>query len=134
MKTEAKWQKGLHFKCSSPSGHTIDVDSGTNGETKGPSPMELLLHSAACCSAIDIVLILQKKRKEPDALKVTVTGERAESHPRKFTSVKLHYFVDKKELTEQELEQAIKLSMDKYCSVIGTITPTAKISWDYTLN
>ena len=134
MKIEAKWQSGMHFKCTSPSGHTIDVDSGSDGTTKGPSPMELLLHSVACCSGIDVVLILQKKRKEPESLNVTVEGIRSESHPKKYTDVKLHFSVKQDSVTNEEMEQAINLSLDKYCSVIGTITPAAKISWDYTIN
>lgn len=133
MKIEAQWQNGMHFKCSSPSGHTIDVDSGSEGKTKGPSPMELLLHSVACCSGIDVVLILQKKRKEPEALNVTVEGTRSEEHPRKFTEVKLHFSVKHNSVTKEEVEQAINLSIDKYCSVIGTITQTAKISWEYSI-
>jgi len=134
MKIEAQWESGMHFKCTSPSGHTIDVDSGSDGKTEGPSPMELLLHSVACCSGIDVVLILQKKRKEPESLVVTVEGNRSEEHPRKFVDVKLHFSVKHSSVTNEEVEQAINLSIDKYCSVIGTITPTAKISWDYTIN
>lgn len=123
----------MHFKCTSPSGHTIDVDSGSDKLTEGPSPMELLLHSVACCSGIDVVQILQKKRKEPESLNVTVEGIRSESNPKKYTDVKLHFSVKHSSVTNEEMEQAINLSIDKYCSVIGTITPAAKISWNYTI-
>jgi len=134
MKIEAQWQNGMHFKCTGPSGHTVDVDSGPEGKTEGSSPMELLLNSVACCSGIDVVLILQKKRKEPESLDVTVEGIRSEEHPRKFTEIKLHFSVKHKSVTKEEMEQAIDLSIDKYCSAIATITPTAKISYDYTIN
>jgi len=135
MKVEAQWQSGMHFKCSSPSNHIIDVDSGPkDSDTHGPAPMELLLHAIASCSGMDIVFILQKKRKKLEAFSVIVEGERAETHPKIFTKVKIHYKFQGDELTDKEVEQAISLSMDKYCSAVAMITPKAEVTWDYELN
>ena len=135
MKIEAQWQSGMHFKCSSPSNHIIDVDWGLkDSDTHGPAPMELLLHAIACCSGMDIIFILQKKRKKPEAFSIIVEGERAETHPKVFTKVKMHYKFQGDGLTDKEVEQAISLSIDKFCSVTAMITPKAEVSWDYELN
>jgi len=135
MKVEAQWQSGMHFKCSSPSNHIIDVDWGLNySDTHGPAPMELLLHAIASCTGMDIVFILQKKRKKLEAFEVIVEGERAEKHPKIFTKVKMHYKLQGDELTDKEVEQAISLSLDKYCSATAMIIPKAEVTWDYELN
>ena len=130
MKIEAHWQGGMHFRCSSPSQHTIDIDSGLKGATRGPAPMEVLLLAVACCSGMDVVSILQKKKKEPVTFSITAEGEQAETHPKKFTKVRLHFKLKKDGLSEEEFKHVISLSIDKYCPVIGTITPTAEVTWD----
>jgi len=134
MKVEAQWQSGFYFKCSSPSNHIVDVDWGAKDSiTHGPAPMELLLHAIASCTGMDIIFILQKKRKKPEAFSVIVEGERADTHPKVFTKVKMHYKLQGDELTGKEVEQAISLSLDKYCSATAMITPKAEVTWDYEL-
>ncbi|MFC1554829.1 OsmC family protein [candidate division KSB1 bacterium] len=134
MKIEADWQSGMHFKCLSPSNHVTDYDSGPKDtKTKGPTPMEVMLEAAACCSGMDIISILQKKRKEPEEFKIVVEGERAENHPKRFTSINITYILKKDGLTEKDAEQAVKLSVEKYCSVTASLAPDMDINWNYEL-
>ncbi len=133
MDIEARWQGDMHFTCTAPSQHTIELDSGKPGTTHGPSPTEVLLQAVACCTGMDIVVILEKKRKTPDDFVITVSGERAETHPKKFTAIAIHYTVMKNGLTENELKQAIDLSINKYCSVVASFALATKITWGFTL-
>lgn len=136
MNIEMTWQnKGFHFNGKSPSNHLINYDSGPSGtETQGFTPMEAVLQSAAVCSGMDIVSILDKKRKSPDHFSIEVSAERAETHPKIFTAIHLVYKFKGNGLTEKDAEQAIKLSVEKYCSVIGMIRNTVDVSWEYKIN
>lgn len=134
MKIEAKWHSRMHFSSNSPSHHTVQMDSGPKDSvTNGPSPMEMMLQGIAGCSGMDIISILDKKRKSPELFEIIVTGERAETHPKVFTSVNIHYRFKGDSLTDKDVETAIKLSVDKYCSIIGMVRSTAEITWDYEL-
>lgn len=134
MKIEAKWQNGMHFTSSAPTGHTISIDSGPAGAvTAGPSPMEITLQAAAVCSGMDVVAILEKKRKTPELLEIEVEGSRTENHPKVFKSVNLLYKFKGDNLKEKDVEQAVRLSVEKYCSVLIMISKTAEITWNYEL-
>jgi len=118
------------FIGTTPSGHAQAID--TNGERKSaPTPMEMLLVSVAACTAADIVSILEKKRQKVSAYKVEITGERREEHPRAFTKFHIHHIVCGRDVSEQALAQAIKLSDEKYCSVAATVRPTATVKTSY---
>jgi putative redox protein len=118
------------FIGTTPSGHAQAID--TNGERKfAPTPMEMLLVSVAACTAADIVSILEKKRQKVSAYKVEITGERREEHPRAFTKFRIHHIVCGRDVSEQALAQAIKLSDEKYCSVAATVRPTATIETSF---
>ena len=132
MKIAAKWKEGMHFESNAPSNHTINMDSGPRDSvTRGPSPMELVLQAMAGCTGMDIISILKKKRKEPEEFDIEIEAERREEHPKVFAKVALHYRIKKAGLTAKEAEQAISLSVDKYCSVLGMVRSTAEVSWDY---
>ena len=132
MKIEAKWLGNMHFQSTSATNHTIEMDSGPkDAVTAGPTPMELVLQAIAGCSGMDVLSILRKKRKEPDEFNIEIDAERAEEHPKVFKKVNLFYRIKKKGLTKEEAEQAIGLSVDKYCSVMGMVRSTAEISWKY---
>ena len=134
MKVEAKWRGGMHFQANTPSHHTIHIDSGpADSVTFGPSPLELVLQAIAGCTGMDILSILRKKRKEPEEFSIRIEAERADSHPKVFIKAALHYKVKCKGLTKSQFEQAIKLSVDKYCSVLAMVKSTAEVSWDYEL-
>ncbi|CAN5620249.1 OsmC family protein [soil metagenome] len=115
---------------TTPSGHAQIID--TKGDRKSaPSPLEMLLVSVAACTAVDVVSILQKKRQDITDYKAEITGERREEHPRSFIRLHIHHIVYGRDVSEQAVAQAIKLSDTKYCSVAATVRPTAEITTSF---
>ena len=85
------------------------------------SPVELLLSALSACGAVDIVLMLKKRRKIVDAFTIETEGLRRPEHPRGFTSIHCRYRITSPDVTEEELLKAAKLSLEKYCSVASTL-------------
>ncbi|MEH7453021.1 OsmC family protein [Gottfriedia acidiceleris] len=133
MKTSIKWDGKLAFSGIAPSGHEIKMDTAESlgGENSAPTPVELLINAVAGCTAIDIVLILEKMRLKLTSFEIEVNGERAEEHPKRFTDIHLHYILGG-ELDTEKVRKAIKLSKDKYCSVAHSLN--ANITASFTLN
>lgn len=133
MNTHIKWNGKLAFSGITPSGHEVKIDASESigGDNSAPSPVEYLLNALAGCTAIDIVMILEKMRQKLTSFDIEVNGDRAEEHPKRFTNIHLHYILDG-ELDEQKVKKAIKLSKDKYCSVSHSLN--ANITASFTLN
>ncbi|ODG90878.1 MULTISPECIES: OsmC family protein [Bacillaceae] len=133
MKTSIKWDGKLAFSGIAPSGHEIKMDTAESlgGDNSAPTPVELLINAVAGCTAIDIVLILEKMRLKLTSFEIEVNGERAEEHPKRFTDIHLHYILGG-ELDAEKVRKAIKLSKDKYCSVAHSLN--ANITASFTLN
>ncbi|KQL37683.1 MULTISPECIES: OsmC family protein [Bacillaceae] len=133
MKTSIKWDGKLAFSGIAPSGHEIKMDTAESlgGDNSAPTPVELLINAVAGCTAIDIVLILEKMRLKLTSFEIEVNGERAEEHPKRFTDIHLHYILGG-ELDTEKVRKAIKLSKDKYCSVAHSLN--ANITASFTLN
>ncbi|MGL9774115.1 MAG: OsmC family protein [Sodalis sp. (in: enterobacteria)] len=129
MQTRVKWVEGLSFIGKSASGHQIIMD-GNSGE-KAPSPMEMLLMPAGGCSAIDVVLILQKGRADVRDCEVKLTPTRREEAPRLFTHINLHFIVTGRDLTDKIVERAVVLSAEKYCSVSLMLGKAASITHSF---
>lgn len=127
-----QWIGKQQFVALSPSGHaiTLDADHSTN---TAPSPMELLLMALGACTAVDIVIILEKKRQKLESLEVICSGERAPEPPRVWTKLDILFRLRGK-LEEAGVKQAIQLSEEKYCSVSATLKKTAELSWRYEIN
>lgn len=96
------------------------------------SPMEAVLMGAGGCSGIDIVSILEKMRQPLEGLEMTVTGQRREEHPKSFQEIQIRYVL-KGNLDRKKVEQAIELSLSKYCSVTNSLEPKAKISYEFVI-
>jgi putative redox protein len=128
-----RWVDGLVFETQTESGHHGYLDSfPKEGQTsKGPTPMELLLVAVAGCTGMDIVDILRKKRLDIKGLEVQVTGTRAETYPMVYTELDVVYRVRGKDIPASAVEQAVKLSEEKYCSVGIMIGKAAKINSRY---
>jgi putative redox protein len=124
-----QWIGEQKFVATSPSGHAITIDAdGKSG--KAPGPMELLLIALGACTAVDVVLILEKKRQKLEALNVICSGERAAEPPRVWTSFELLYQLRGK-VEDAAAKRAIELSEEKYCSVSAMLKKTATLTWRY---
>jgi len=127
--TEAKtiWTDKDRFVGEANSGHAIVLDAGQ--EKTANSPIELVLIALCGCTASDVVSILRKKREPFTVLEVAAQAERAEEHPKVFTQIKLVYRVRGK-VTHKAVEDAVRLSKEKYCSVSAMLEKTAKIDFE----
>jgi len=133
LKARIKLSEGVTFIAESGSGHAVVVDGSPDvgGRDLGPRPMELVLMGTGACSAIDVVLILRKARQAIEDCVVELDAERAESEPKVFTRIRMHYVVTGKGLNPVQVERAIKLSKDKYCSASAMLAKTAEITADF---
>jgi putative redox protein len=128
-----RWQEGLVFETQTASGHRGYLDSfPKEGQTsKGPTPMELVLVALAGCTGMDVIDILRKKRLNVTGLEVRVTGTRAETYPMVYTELDVTYVVRGKDIPPSAVEQAIKLSEEKYCSVGIMLGKSTRINSRY---
>ncbi len=114
------------FVGEATSGHAIVVD----GDKKsGPSPMELVLIGLCGCTGYDVASILRKKRELFTSLEVSAKAEKATESPNVYTEIHLIYRVGGK-ISRKAMEDAVKLSEDKYCSVAAMLSKTAKITYE----
>jgi putative redox protein len=112
-------------------GIKVKLDTGSDNK-QNLSPVENMLPSIASCSAIDVVEIIKKKRKEIRNLDVrTEAKRRTEPLPKIITDFHLTFSLTSSDASEKDLEQAVRLSMDKYCTVSAMLAPTAKITYDW---
>ena len=133
MKARIKLVEGITFIAESGSGHGVVVDAAADigGKNLGARPMELVLMGTGACSAIDVVHILRKARQPITDCVVEVEAQRADQDPKVFTSIHLHYVVTGKGLVQAQVERAIKLSKEKYCSATIMLAASASITFDY---
>jgi len=128
MKAVIRLKEGNYFTGETPSGHLMHWDSGPEGAvTKGPTPMEGLLQAGAVCSAMDVASILRKRRKEISYFELDVEAVRAENYPKVFTTYKITYRISGDDITHEEVEKAVKLSQEKYCSVLNMLKSDLKV-------
>jgi putative redox protein len=126
MQARVTWVEDQRFLGQGASGHGIVVDAGA--EKLGPSPMELLLIGMAGCTAYDVLSILQKKRQAVTGLEVVAEGRRADGPPRVYNSIEVEYIVRGRGINATAVEQAIRLSEDKYCSASAMLGQSAAIT------
>jgi putative redox protein len=133
MKARIKWVEGRTFVGESGTGHKIVLGTASQpgGPTPGPSPMELVLIGTGGCSAYDVVHILEKGRETIEDCVVEMEAERAETEPRVFTRIHMHYVVKGRKLSPAKVERAVQLSVEKYCSASAMIAKTATITHDF---
>ena len=125
----AEWRGGMAFEGKNSSGGRVQV--GEFDGKPGIRPMELLLVGLAGCTGVDIVNILEKKRQKLSDFTVRVRGERAETHPKVYTKIRVEYYLWGEGLEPRAVEQAIQLSEDKYCSARAMLGAVAKITSQY---
>ncbi|WP_293374483.1 OsmC family protein [Nevskia sp.] len=130
MEARVKWHENAVFIAESGSGHAIVVDGPAEigGRNLGVRPMELMLMSVGSCSAVDIVQILKKARQPVSGCEVKVSGVRADSDPKVFLKIHLHFIVAGAGLSENHVKRAVQLSAEKYCSASIMLGKAAEIT------
>ncbi len=133
MKARVKWIEGAAMLGEAGSGHAIVMDGPPDlgGRNIGVRPMEMLLMGLGGCTQFDVLLILRKARQAVTDCVVELTAERAETDPKVFTAIHVHFVVTGRGLDPQRVERAIKLSAEKYCSASIMLGATATITHDF---
>jgi putative redox protein len=132
MKARVKWVEQVSFVAESGSGHAVVVDGApeAGGRNLGMRPMELVLAGAAACTAFDVVWILKRARQPVSDCVVDADAERAPQEPKVFTRIHLRYAVAGRGLDPKQVERAVKLSKEKYCSATIMLAHSAEISYE----
>jgi putative redox protein len=133
VKARVKWVEERTFVGESGSGHKLVLGTASGQETRtpGPSPMELVLIGTGGCSAYDVVHILEKGREAVEDCIVELDADRAESDPKVFTRIHMHFIVKGRGLSHDKVKRAIDLSIDKYCSASAMMAKTATLTHDF---
>ena len=121
---------GMGFVAETGSGHLITMDGAADGGGRNlaPRPMETLLAGAGACTAYDVVLILKRGRHAVTGCELKVQADRAETDPKVFTRINLHFTVRGRNLVDSAVARAIALSHEKYCSATIMLGKTAAIT------
>lgn len=118
MKASVKWTDGRQFVAEAGSGHSVVIDGPPDhgGRNTGPRPMEMLLMGLGACTSFDVLEILEKSRAPVSDCIAAVEAERADGVPSVFTKIHVHFTVSGSGLKEKQVQRAIQLSAEKYCS------------------
>jgi putative redox protein len=124
---------GMTFLAETGSNHVVAMDGAPDGGGRNlaPRPMEMVLLGTGGCTAYDVVVILRKSGQAVTGCEVKVTSERAETDPKVFTKIHMHFVVRGKALKRNVVERAIQLSHEKYCSASIMLGKTAEITKDF---
>jgi len=133
MKARVKWVEQVSFLGETESNHAVLMDGSpaSGGRNLGPRPMEMLLLGAGGCTSFDVISILKKSRQAVSDCYVELEAERAETDPKVFTKIHMHFVVTGKDIKPEVVEKAIKLSAEKYCSASIMLGQTAVITHDF---
>lgn len=127
--TTVQWISGKNFIGVDSTRHSVVLSAEDQGI--GVKPSEMLLVALSSCTAVDVVGIMEKKRKPLSFLEIITSGERDTEPPWPYRQINLHYRVKGKKLTDSAVEQAIRLSHEKYCSVAATVRGVAQITTSF---
>jgi len=128
VEAQAVWHDGERFVAKASSGHALIVDSDRISNTAA-GPMELVLIALCACTATDVVSILRKKREPFTSVSVHAQAERAKEPPAVYEQIKLIYSIGGN-VQKKAIEDAVRLSKGKYCSVSAMLQKTARISFE----
>ncbi len=133
MKARVRWLPPMGFVGESGTGHAIVMDGApeSGGSDHGPRPMEMLLLGMGGCASFDVVHILKKARQQVTNCEAMIEAERAETEPKVFTKIHLHFIVTGRNLAEKHVKRAIELSAEKYCSASIMLGKTATVTHGY---
>ncbi|HID82353.1 MAG TPA: OsmC family protein [Chromatiales bacterium] len=136
MKARVRWLEPMGFVGETGSGHAVVMDGAPEfgGRDLGARPMEMLLLGMGGCTSFDVMLILQKARQRVTDCVAEITAERAETDPKVFTKIHVHFVITGHALSEKHVARAIQLSNEKYCSASIMLGATAEITHDYEIH
>ena len=137
MECTIHWQPsaGMAFLAETGSGHVLMMDGATDGGGRNlaPRPMETVLAGTGGCTAYDVVLILKRGRHDVRGCQLKLTSERADTDPKVFTKIHMHFVVTGVNLTEAAVQRAIQMSHETYCSASIMLGKTAEITTSFEL-
>jgi putative redox protein len=134
MDCTVRWTgEGMTFLAETGSNHVLAMDGAPEGGGRNlaPRPMEVVLAGAGGCTAYDVVVILKKNGQQISGCDVRLAAERADTDPKVFTRIHMHFTVRGKALKRNLVEHAIRLSHEKYCSASAMLTKTAEMTHDF---
>ena len=133
MQARVKWLEGTAMVGESGSGHAVVMDGPPDlgGRNLGVRPMEMLLLGLGGCTQFDVLLILRRGRARVTDCVVELSAERAETEPKVFTRIHVHFIVTGQDLSPKQVERAIALSAEKYCSASIMLGTTAEVTHDF---
>ncbi len=133
MKSQIKFVDNMQFIATADSGHAVVMDAppSVGGNNTGTKPSELLLMAFGGCSGMDVISILRKKKQDVTKFEMNVNGDTREKHPRSFSDIHIEYVITGNNISEEAVQRAIGLSLDKYCMVGTTIGKAATITHSY---
>lgn len=133
MKARIKWAGEASFIGETESSHAVVMDGPPEmgGRNIGPRPMEMLLLGTGGCTSFDVVHILKKSRQQITDCVAEIEAERASEDPKIFTKIHIHFIVTGKALKPEQVERAVKLSAEKYCSASIMLGKSAEITHDF---
>ena len=127
VQAEIKWVDGMQFVARAGNSPAIVLDSREGAS--GPSPMEMVLMGVAGCTAIDVIMIMKKRRADVTDFRINISGVRADEYPRRYTRIHIEYVLHGRGLKVKDVERAIELSETKYCSATASLN--AEIEHSY---
>src|SRR5262245_1915223 len=134
MECTIRWSgEGMTFLAETGSNHVVAMDGAPEGGGRNlaPRPMEMVLVGSGGCAAYDVVVILKKSGQDVTGCEVKLAGERAATDPKVFIKIHMHFTVRGRSLKRNLVEQAIRLSHEKYCSATAMLVKTAEVSRDF---
>ena len=134
MECKVRWTgDGMTFLAETGSNHVVAMDGAPEGGGRNlaPRPMEMVLLGTGGCTAYDVVVILKKSGQNVTGCEVSLSAERAETDPKVFTKIHVHFVVRGRALKKNVVEHAVRLSHDKYCSATAMLAKTAEITRDF---
>lgn len=135
MECTVRWggPDGMSFVAETGSGHMVNMDGAPDGGGRNlaPRPMEMMLVGAGGCTAYDVVLILKRGRHDIRGCEVKLEAARAEQDPKVFTKINMHFKVRGRNLPQEAVARALKLSHEKYCSASIMLEKTAEITHSF---
>jgi putative redox protein len=133
MTASVELMDGMAFQADTGSGHSLAMDAApeVGGADCGPRPMEMLLVGLGGCTGMDVISILRKMRQDVSGYAVRVRGERADDHPRVFTTIFVEHVVRGHRLSTESVRRAVELSATRYCSAGAMLGKVAHIEESY---